>query len=322
MTMLPPLTWGRAFTSWTFSPAGLAVLAAAGAGYLAVLARLLRRGGQWPLRRAVAFLLGLAVVGVAMQSSIGTYSMTLYWVHMVQHLALIMLAPMLLATGHPLRLLRDCSGRRRPVVDAVLRSRVVSIATMPGLTLGLYTVVLVGTHLTAFMRAMGAHPWLQPVESAGYVASGYLFVLTLLADEPIRWHPGYLVRLVLSLLGMGADTGVGVVLMMPVDPQALSGMHARAWGPSPLADLHVGGAVMWVFGDGLMLVITLLLAARWLRDTDRRGDLAGWLDAVRRDRLTGHAADDGVDVDTDDAALDGYNAMLASLDSTRPEEER
>lgn len=316
-TTLPPLTWERALATWTFSLPWFTLLAALAAGYLVAYAWV--RGHQrWPVSRVVSFLVGLAVVWVATQGSVGVYSTTLYWLHMVQHLALIMLAPMLLAIGHPLRLASAAAGRHRPTVDALLRSPVVSAVTLPGVTLLLYSVVLVGTHLTGFMRAMGAHPWLHPVESVLYLVTGYLYVVTLVADEPIRWRPMYLTRLVLSLLGMVADTGVGVVLMMTVDhPLRFSGMHTRDWGPAPLDDLHTGGAVMWVFGDGLMLAITVVLAARWLRDTDSGGRLSGWLDAVRRDQVTGHAVSEDTDIDADEAAHDAYNRMLASLDPDR-----
>lgn len=307
--MLPPLTWSRALGTWDFSLVATLLLALATAAYVAGVVLLARRGARWPAGRLAAFLLGIVVVAVAVQSAIDVYAATLYWMHMVQHLMLIMLAPGLLVLGRPVTLLRELAGR----VEPVLRGRVVAAVTMPGLTLLLYSLVLVGTHLTSFMYAMRTHMWLHDVEMIAYLVAGYLFLLTILATEPIRWQPSYPLRVVLTLVGMGADTGVGVVLMMTAnDPLRVSGMLPRDWGPSPLDDLHAGGAVMWAFGDALMLVAMFVVTAQWFADKTQRNSMGAWLDAARRGAVAADVATTS-DVDEDDAALEAYNRMLASL---------
>jgi cytochrome c oxidase assembly factor CtaG len=50
----------------------------------------------------------------------------------------------------------------------------------------------------------------------------------------------------------------------------------RAWGPSYVTDLHVGGDIMWVVGDTLMLWPMIPVALRWMHMEERR--------AVRIDR--------------------------------------
>ena len=50
----------------------------------------------------------------------------------------------------------------------------------------------------------------------------------------------------------------------------------RTWGPSYVADLHVGGDIMWVVGDTLMLWPMIPVALRWMHMDERR--------AVRIDR--------------------------------------
>lgn len=315
--MLPPLTWSSALRTWDFSPVATLLLALATVAYAAGVVVLARRGVRWPAGRLVAFLSGIVVVALAVQSAINTYAATLYWMHMVQHLMLIMLAPGLLVLGRPLTLLRDVV----PRVEPALRGRVVAAVTMPGLTLVLYAVVLIGTHLTSFMRVMRTQMWLHDVEIVAYLVAGYLFLLTVLATEPIRWQPSYPLRVFLTLMGMGADTVVGVVLMMTAnDPLRVSGMMPRDWGPSPLDDLHAGGAVMWAFGDGLMLVVTLVVTAQWFADRTRRDSMGSWLDAARRGAVAADI-DATADLDEDDAALEAYNRMLASLQDREPNDQ-
>jgi putative copper resistance protein D len=174
------------------------------------------------------------------------------------------------------------------------------------------------------MQAMVDHPVLGPVENAAYLVAGYLFFSQTLTDEPSRWDRPYPIRLFLGFVAMMADTIVGVILLQTAAVPWPSYAHpGRGWGPSPLDDLHAGGAVMWIGGDGLMMAMMIVLAVRWL--TDPRPEAAGngrWLEAARRDALAGtdHAgATSGrailasADVDTDDAALEAYNAMLAGL---------
>ncbi|MDR7303698.1 putative copper resistance protein D [Haloactinomyces albus] len=319
MQHLPPLTWATGLTSWQLSPwDGLvAVLAAA---YLMGVARY-RRHGRWPVWRTMAFLSGLTVFVLAVNSGIGVYSEALVWVHMVQHLMLIMAVPILLIAGRPLSLWvtagGDPSGRR----ERFLRSRAVGMLTHPASSFVFYAAVLVITHLTVFAQARLEHPWLQHLEIALYLISGYLLFLPLLGGEPTRWqrfpHP---LRVVVLMAGMLPDTLVGVVLMMAPQPFAPAYRLARPeWGPTLLADQHLAGAIMWFFGDATMAVLALITVRIWLRTSGPETGFGSWLESARRSALThtttgtAPALDNADDVDADEQALADYNAMLARL---------
>ena len=97
-----PLTAGHALTAWQFPPLVSALLVLLAAAYLGGVRITGRHPARpWPAGRTAAFLLGLAVIAVATQSSIGVYDDVLFSVHMVQHLLLIMVAPPLLVFGRP-----------------------------------------------------------------------------------------------------------------------------------------------------------------------------------------------------------------------------
>ena len=55
---------------------------------------------------------GMVVLVVALNSSMAVYAHSLFWVHMLVHLILIMVAPVLLVWAQPVRLVRDA---RRPI---------------------------------------------------------------------------------------------------------------------------------------------------------------------------------------------------------------
>ncbi|MGH3094773.1 MAG: cytochrome c oxidase assembly protein, partial [Streptosporangiales bacterium] len=319
--MLEPLTWQRLVSTWDFSVVPTVLAVAAVLGYL-LLARAVGRFGGWPAGRTAAFVGAAVVAVVAIESGISAYSMTLYWMHMVQHLLLIMVVPVLVVLGQPLALLERYGGRAWTFARRCLHSRVGGLLTTPMVALALYGVVLIGTHLTSFMDAMSRHMWLHAVEVVVYLLAGYLFFVPLLANEPLRRRVAYPLRLLWMMIAMGVDAFVGVTLMMTSsDALSLSGMHPRPWGLDPLTDLHTGGALMWVGGSGLMLFLMVLAMAQWMRDRERREDTGQWLTAARRDALAGTGKETGADgatmrdaADMDgDAALDAYNQMLASL---------
>ena len=318
---LAPLTWGRAFTTWRFAPVTSVLLVLTLLGYLAAVVVAARRGERHPPARTAAFTTGLGVVAAAIMGSPGAYGDGgLFWVHMIQHLMLIMIAPWLLCLGHPVTLLLLAC----PRLDAVRRSRPYALVTSPLTGLAVYGAVLFGVHLSSFMDAMMGSPSLMAAEHALYLGGGYLyFSQVLTADSPPR-PTAYPLRLFSLFMGMSADTVVGVVLIQATHPPfpAYARMHPP-WGRGPLTDIHDGGAVMWIGGDGLMFVMMLVVGARWILDRSPEASRAGtFLESARQAALarTGHGHDaarerlrSSGDVDDDEAALDAYNALLARM---------
>src|SRR5947209_19722846 len=81
---------------------GPSVLGSVAAGIY--LSATLRLGAGWPARRTISFLGGILCVLVALDSGIGGFDDRLLSAHMVQHMLLLLLAPLLLMAGQPLLL--------------------------------------------------------------------------------------------------------------------------------------------------------------------------------------------------------------------------
>jgi cytochrome c oxidase assembly factor CtaG len=320
---LPPLTSHTLLGSWQFAPVTDVVVLVAAVLYLR-RAHLRRpeAADRWPVGRTCAFLGALAVAGVSIQSSIDIYGHELFYLHMIEHLLLIMVVPGLVILGQPLRLLQEGSDRLALRSRAVLDGRVVAVLTVPLLGIALYAVVLVGTHLTGFIQSMLTDMWLHDLEIALYLVSGYLYFLPLLGNEPLRRELSYPLRVFLLFLGMMVDTIVGVLLMLSAqEPFPAYAAQHRTWGPALLDDIHTGGGIMWVVGDGLMFAIVVLVVSQWMADTERQNDTGKWLEAARRSALASQGVDDvdpdnEADIDNDDATLAAYNRMLSRLNET------
>src|SRR5579875_3474105 len=177
-----PLDAGDVLAIWQFAPVVSAGLIAAAAGYLLCAWRAGRRhpARPWPAGRTLAFLLGLAVIAVATQSSIGAYDDVLFSAHMIQHVLLIMVAPPLLVFGRPVTLLLHAS--RNPLhtwVKRIIRSRAATVLTWPPGATALYCAVVAGTHLTPFMNLVVENDTVHNAEHALYLVTGYLYFLPL-----------------------------------------------------------------------------------------------------------------------------------------------
>jgi len=323
MAGVGPLTWHLLLTTWQRNLVWDVLVMAALASYVAGLVLARRNGnGGLPWYRVTSFVLGLLVLVVSVNSAIETYSQVLFWVHMVQHLLLIMVVPALLVVGSPLTLLVQVTrGPTQERIRSGLGSAPVALLTHPLVGFLLYGLVIIGTHLTSFMQQMMLHPWLHQAEHVLYLGGGYLFLLPLLGDEPIRWHPPYLVRLIALFIAMAPETIVGIVLLQ-ADHElfpAYAAIH-RTWGPTPLHDLNRGGGIMWAFGDGLMMAFIVGVMLAYITHASTNTTAGVWLEGVRRSTLadnlgaTGEHADlDGTDLDDDESALAAYNRMLGRL---------
>jgi cytochrome c oxidase assembly factor CtaG len=311
---LHPLLGTPLLTAWQLDAIAVAVLVLAAAGYVTAIALAARRtpGTHWPVQRSAAFFAGLVVCGYATNGSIAVYDQVLFSAHMAGHLALVMVAPALLAAGQPLTLaLAAASPERRARIERIARGRIVSLLTAPPVALAAYAAVIVGSHLTGLMDTIMRNTWAGQVEHLVYVLVGYQFFVLIVGDEPIRWRLASPVRWLLLAIAMAVDTFTGIVLMQ--------GTRAVAMLPSeldinPLSDTRTGGAIMWFGGDAIMAVIMVALVVAWLRTVDRAPAATGWLEQARSATFAEHTGSsvDAVD-DADDRARVAYNEWLEKL---------
>jgi cytochrome c oxidase assembly factor CtaG len=316
---LPPLTAHTAVTVWAFAPVATVGLIVVAAGYLALVVRVRRDHPvrPWPAWRTVSFVAGLGVIAIATQSSVGAYDDVLFWMHMWQHLLLLMVAPPLLLIGQPITLVLHAT--RNPVhtrVKQLVRSRAVTAVTFPLVGVAVYIVTVVATHLTGFMNLVLTHPVLHDTEHGLYLSAGYLYFLPLLGREPIRWRLSFPTKLFLLVLAMPVDTFTGVVLSQANRELFPAYAGRRDWGPSLVGDLHAGGAVMWIGGDAIMLVMVIALFIGVVNGRTKL-DAGHYLESARAHRFDELAASESAvlssNTDDDDERLAAYNAYLTRL---------
>ena len=232
--MLPAFSLQQVADRWTFAPVATCLVVAAAALYLWGVWRV---GSRHPRGRGRGGEHGCSSPGSGSswwrpRAASATYDDVLFWDHMIQHLLLIMVAPPLLVLGQPVTLLLHAS--RNPLhtwVKRAVRSRVAAFLTWPPFTIAAYAATIVGTHLTSAMNLVMTSQLAHEAEHALYLIVGYLFFLSILGREPIRWRIPYPMRILALIVIMPVDTFTGLVLGYA--STGMTGMMSRIVGTKP-----------------------------------------------------------------------------------------
>lgn len=244
--------------SWPVDPASVLALGAAGAAWVTAA----RRGPRPP--GSIWWWSGLAVLAVALLSPLDLLAEHLLSAHMVQHLLIGLVAPLLIVRARPGRVLgrhvhpdvRRDAGRR---VHRVLRSG----AVVALLVVALHVAVWWTWHLPVLYDAAVADDRIHVLEHATLFASGLVLWSVAWPAGPIRQAGGVAV-LVVFLAAFGTGPLAAILTLASQPHYATDGSTAAAWGMTRLEDQQLAGAIMWVPGGFLYLVAGVALFAAWL----------------------------------------------------------
>lgn len=303
--MPPELTWVRLFTQWRpealFS---LGVLVAAGL-YAAGVLRLRRRGDAWPVGRTVCWFTGLALVFAATASGLGVYGPLIFWVHMLSHMTLAMLAPIFLVLGAPVTLaLRALPVARAPYEQGprewllrALHSRATRLLGHPLVAAALFVTGTYAVYFTPLFETLMRNHFGHVAMSVHFLLAGCLFFWIVIGPDPAPKRPPYPMRLLLLLITLPFHAFFSISVMAMSEPIGAGwySLVRPAWAGSLLADQNTGGAVGWAVADIPTLVVLIALFRQW------------WASEERRNRHSVRAEAKA------EAELASYNAYLARL---------
>lgn len=299
----PPPSFENYVTLWNID---LLWLLACGFGivfYVWGVIRLRRRGDRWPWYRTVLWVLGLLLLLWITNGGVNLYEKYLFSAHMLAHMTLGMMVPVLLVPGAPITLaLRAITKRTdgsrgvREWLMILVHSRWFAILANPIVAAVIFTVSLWIFYYTplfswATTNHVG-HEWMV----IHFLLSGYLFVQSLIGIDPSPQRFPYPVRLVILLATMAFHAFFGLAIMSGTGLLLADWYGAMGWdtGVTAIADQQAGGGIAWSVGEIPNAIIALVIVFLWSRSDER--------ETKRRDR---QADRDG------DAELEAYNRMLA-----------
>ncbi|MFB8757856.1 cytochrome c oxidase assembly protein [Streptomyces nigra] len=305
MTNLPPFTLGRGL-AWSTDPFFLIACLVGLALYAWGVVRLRRRGDTWPVARTVSFVVGVLTVLLVMCTGLNDYGMVMFSVHMVQHMVISMLSPILLLLGAPVTLAlralppaaRGSKGPRELLL-ALLHSRYMRIVTHPAFTIPLFIASLYALYFTPLFDFLMGSKTGHIAMMVHFLAVGVVFFWPIIGVDPGPHRPGHLMRMLELFAGMPFHAFFGIALMMGSVPMVETFKNPPAsLGIDALSDQGAAGGIAWAFSEIPSVLVLIALLFQWYGSEQRQ--------ARRKDR----AADrDG------DKELEAYNAYLASLNA-------
>jgi cytochrome c oxidase assembly factor CtaG/putative copper export protein len=301
-----PPTPARILFDWRFDLIfGTAAIVFA-ALYAAAVVRLRRRGDSWPPGRTLAWLLGCLALLFVTSSGVGRYMPAMFSMHMVAHMCLSMLVPILLVLGAPVSLaLRalPAAGRNDPPgmrewILAALHSRLSRFLTNPVVATVLFVAGFYGLYFSSlFDTTVSSHAGHMAM-NLHFLVSGYLFYWVVIGVDPTPRPIPPLAKVAVVFASLPLHAFFGVELMGA--RTVLGGAYYRSlglpWHTDLLGDQRLGGGIAWAAGELPLVIVMIALLVQWARSDART--------ARRLDRAAER---------DDDAELAAYNAMLAEL---------
>jgi len=236
-----------------------------------------RRGAlRW---RGVAFYAALATLVVALNAPLDDLVDRLFWVHMLQHVLLMMVAAPLLVLAAPwLPIWKGLPlGARKGLGRWYVRSpgwrrvrRVAGWLAAPLVAWILFDVDLLAWHVPALYELTLHHQAVHELEHLSFLLLGVVFWLQVLDSPPLRARLGPSAGVLYVLTAATAAWALAVVLALAPSPlyPTYAELASRPGGLSALADQHLAAGIMWGPGSVPYALFVFVALYRWLATED------------------------------------------------------
>ncbi|WP_114571802.1 cytochrome c oxidase assembly protein [Exiguobacterium flavidum] len=223
-------------------------------GLMLYVGLLLATKRPWPLHRTLFAVLGTLSAVSAVTGPIAELAHTNFVYHMLGHLLLGMLAPLLFVLAAPMTLcLRTMPVRWARRLSAVLRSGPSRLVTNPVVASLLNVGGLWVLYKTGLYHLMQTNMLIHLLVHLHLFLAGYVFTLSMISLDPVAHRTSYRFRAVVFLLAFAAHS--------------ILAKHLYASPPAgvPLEQARSGSQLMYYGGDLIELVIIAVLCLQWYR---------------------------------------------------------
>ena len=233
-----------------------------------------RRRSPERLLRSACFYAGIAAVVVALEPPVDRLSQRFFFMHMLQHLLLMMVAAPLVVLGAPWsRSWRPLPlGFRRPVARTVALSRafrplraLAHWMASPVPAFVLFTGDLAAWHVPQAYDLTLRSPAVHYAEHVSFLLLGIVFWAQILDSPPLRSRLDYPGRVAFAVLGGATSWILAVVLALAPRPLYAYAGHGHI---SALTDQQLAGGMMWGPGSIPLAVYVFYGLYRWLGEDE------------------------------------------------------
>ena len=212
--------------------------------------------------RRRSFVAGLLVLAIALASPIAALDGNYFWVHMLQHMLITLVAAPLLVLGAPVTLaLRATTGTARARIVAVTKHPVTRAIGHPLVAWIAFISVLWLSHFTALYGWALESYWAHMLEHALYLGTALLFWRPVVGTDPGAATLGHATRLAFVALAMPAHMFLGLVIYSSDD---VLYDHYAVPGHDVLADQELAGILMWIGANPPLLIALVAVMLAWV----------------------------------------------------------
>ncbi|MDQ2866695.1 MAG: cytochrome c oxidase assembly protein [Candidatus Eremiobacteraeota bacterium] len=214
-----------------------------------------------PRRAACAIAACVVACAVFCAPFVALTDVSFAW-HMVQHLAVLFVLPLLLLLAEPFSWFGAVAGKRLTAI-AVRAGKRLTIFASPPVALAAFIAVLWWSHFSGLYEGALDHLWIHAIEHSLFFAAGIIFWLPVLAPAPMRAlaFPARLLYLLIAL-PQGA-------LLSAAIASAHAPLYAHyAYGTTTaaaMADQNAAASVMWIGGGAIVLAAFLGTLGVWAK---------------------------------------------------------
>lgn len=252
--------------SWTFDPGVVIALTLYSGVYLVRWKRARTPDEPHPpsVGRLFVFLTGILVLVAALCSPIDRLGEQILAIHMVQHVLLLDVAPILLILGLTKVLLRPATRRIHRVEQRV------GWFALPIFAVILYTSAMWVWHIPALYDAAAEHTGIHVLEHLSFTLAGFLYWWHLLSPVSTRLRREGTTPIVYMLSTKITVGFLGILLTFA--PNALFSYYTNQphyWGLDPDSDQALAGVIMAIEQSIVMGIALVVLFTRMLAQSER-----------------------------------------------------
>lgn len=222
--------------------------------YLSAVLLNWKRGKPWPVSRTLYWVTGHLLALIAVTGPIARLSHEQFSVHMLGHLFLGMISPLLMVLGAPVTLLlRTLSAKRARQVTALLKTKPFVILSDPIITSLLNVGGLWLLYTTELFDLMHQNLFLYLLIHIHVFLAGYVFTASMIYVDPVYHRRSFIYRLALLVIALGAHSVLS--------------KYIYAYPPSGVSrsEAEIGGILMYYGGDLIDIILILIFCTQWYK---------------------------------------------------------
>lgn len=211
---------------------------------------------QWPFYRILLWIMGVVFASLSVIGPIADRSHADFSAHMVGHVLLGMLAPLLMALGAPMTLLlRALPVRLARYLTRFLRNGLVNVLHHPIFTSILNVGGLWLLYTTELFPMMHENVVLYIFIHLHIFLAGYLFTISIIYIDPIPFQKSFVYMSLVLLAALAAHSILSKYI------------YAHPPGNVLTTQAKSGGMIMYYGGDAIEVGLVCILCYQWFRST-------------------------------------------------------